>query len=252
MARRARKHHIQQDLFRIGGKRRGAGRKPRGARAGSDHQTRPTFRDRHALHVTLRVLPEVGNLRRDEIYQAVRSAAAVAARRGRVRIVQISLQRTHLHLLVEAADKGTLAVGMQGFEISLARNINTALGERHRRRRGRVFADRYHLVVITSPKQARHVLVYVMNNWRRHGEDRAGVARRWLLDRFSSACSFDGWQELASKPGGWILPTGYQPLPVTAPRTWLLRTGWKLHGSISAYAVPGAKDRVAARGEHAR
>ena len=195
------------------------------------------------------MVPEVGNLRRDEIYRAVRDAAAVAATRGRVRIVQISLQRTHLHLLVEAADKGALAVGMQGFEISLARNINTALGERHRRRRGRVFADRYHLVVITSPKQARHVLVYIMNNWRRHGEDRTGAARTWLLDRFSSACSFLDWEELVGKAGGWVLPEGYEPLPVSPARTWLLRAGWKLHGSISVHAVPGAKDRAAAHGE---
>jgi REP element-mobilizing transposase RayT len=247
MARRARKVHVQQSLFRNGGRRRGAGRKPKGLRAGSDHQTRPDFRGSHGLHVTIRVVPEVGNLRREAVYRAVRAASEVAAARGRMRIVQISIQRTHLHLLIEAAHKGALAAGMQGLQVSIARRINTLLGDGPRRRRGRVFSDRYHLVVIRSPKQARHVLVYLMNNWRRHGEHREGAARAWLLDRFSSACSFPDWQELDGRACGWQLPPGYVPLVMQPPRTWLLRHGWKLHGPISVHTVPGPADRAAAR-----
>jgi REP element-mobilizing transposase RayT len=248
MARRTRKRHVQQELFRRGGKRRGAGRPAKGERAGSDHQKRPELCRSHPLHITLRLCAEIGNLRRDAIYNAVRAASEVAARRGRIRIVQISIQRTHVHLIVEATSKTELSAGMQGFEISLARNINTVLGERYRRRRGRVFADRYHTVVISSPKQARHVLVYVMNNWRKHGEDREGVARGWVLDRFSSGCSFVDWQELEGGAPNWALPAGYEPLVVTPPRTWYLRAGWKLHGPISAHAVPGPGDRAAAKG----
>jgi REP element-mobilizing transposase RayT len=198
------------------------------------------------LHVTLRVVPEVGNLRREAVYRAVRAASVVAATRGQMRIVQISIQRTHLHLLIEAENKGALASGVQGFQISVARRINTLLGEGFRRRRGKVFSDRYHLVVVKSPRQARHVLVYLMNNWRRHGEHLSGTTRKWLLDRFSSACSFPDWLERG--PGGWQLPAGYEPLIVHPPRTWLLREGWKRHGPISALAVPGPADRAAARG----
>jgi hypothetical protein len=68
--------------------------------------------------------------------------------------VHISLQRTHVHMLVEADHKAALARGMQGFLISAARNINTALGDGQRRRRGNVFADRYHVEVITTPTRA--------------------------------------------------------------------------------------------------
>src|SRR6186997_2011275 len=47
-----------------GGRRRGAGRKPRGARAGVAHRPRPAIRKRTPVHVTVRLVPEVGSLRR--------------------------------------------------------------------------------------------------------------------------------------------------------------------------------------------
>jgi len=193
----------QQQLFRRGGKRRGAGRKPKGARAGERHEARPEFKPYHPLHIVMRVAPEVGSLRRRAMYRALREATIIAALRERVRIVHISLQRTHVHLLVEADGKAALASGMQGFTISAARNINTALGDGVRRRRGRVFADRYHVEVITTPTRARHVLGYVLGNWRKHGEDRDGLARTWLVDPFSSAILFPDWKELEDQPWMW-------------------------------------------------
>src|SRR3954470_3331714 len=103
-SRRSRKRHVQQELFRRGGKRKGAGRPPKGTRAGSGHQKRPAVKPYHALHVVLRVVPAVGSLRRRLMYRAMREATIVAAVRERIRIVHISLQRTHVHLLVEADD----------------------------------------------------------------------------------------------------------------------------------------------------
>jgi REP element-mobilizing transposase RayT len=194
--RQQRKRHVQQVLFRRGGKRRGAGRKPKGARAGAPHTQRPEIKPSHALHIVLRVDPGVGSLRRRVMYRAMRQATVTAALRERIRIVHISLQRTHVHLLVEAESKRALSRGLQGFQISAARHINTALGDGRRRRRGRVFSDRYHLEVITSPTGARHALAYVLNNWRKHGEDRQGAARAWLVDPFSSGISFPDWAEL--------------------------------------------------------
>jgi hypothetical protein len=191
-----------------------------------------------ALHVVLRVAPEIGSLRRREMYHAMREATIVAAVRERVRIVHISLQRTHVHLLVEADGKEALARGMQGFQISAARNINTLLGSGCRRRRGRVFVDRYHLEVITSPRRARHALSYVLNNWRRHREDQQGIASTWLIDPFGSGISFPDWQELEDKDVMWPMRATYDPLMVRRPASWLLREGWKLAGSISARDVP--------------
>ncbi|MEO7735317.1 MAG: transposase [Kofleriaceae bacterium] len=245
-----RKRHVQQALFRHGGKRKGAGRKPTHDRAGGSHAKRDDISGSDALHVVLRVVSEVGNLRRREIYQAVRAASRTAAgsaeRRGRFRIVQLSIQHNHIHMLVEAESTADLACGMQGFKISAARNINTALRVGGRRRRGAVFADRYHLVVIRSPRHARHVLAYVLCNWRKHGEDRSGLPSIWLVDPFSSTVSFAGWKELAGQPP-WKIRPGYHPLIVTAPRSWLLNVGWWRHGAISVREVPSQRVLQVAR-----
>src|SRR5262245_18137212 len=102
MARKsARRQCVQQELFRRGGKRRGAGRKPAGPRAGEGHAARPDFKAYHPMHVVMRVVPEVRSLRRRKIYKAVRDATITAALRERIRIVHVSLQRSHVHLLVE-------------------------------------------------------------------------------------------------------------------------------------------------------
>jgi hypothetical protein len=105
-----------------------------------------------------------------------------------------------------------------------------------------VFADRYHLEVITSPKRVQHALSYVLNNWRKHGEDQQGLASTWLVDPFSSGILFPDWQELEDKDWMWPIRDTHDPLMVFRPRGWILREGWKLHGSISARDVPGTRD----------
>jgi REP element-mobilizing transposase RayT len=237
--KRAHKRHVQVELFRHGGKRRGAGRKPKGARAGERHEARQEFKAYHPLHVVVRVVPAVGSLRRRRLYKAMREATITAALRERVRIVHLSIQRTHVHLLVEADDREALARGMQGFLISAARHVNTALSEGARRRRGSVFADRYHVEVITSPTRARHAIAYVLSNWRKHGEDREGLPSTWLVDPFSSGILFSDWKELDDKAWMWPLRPTYDPPVVRRPRSWLLAEGWKLAGEISAREVPG-------------
>jgi REP element-mobilizing transposase RayT len=239
-AKRARKRHVQQELFRRGGKRRGAGRKPKGARAGERHTARPEFKPHHALHVVMRIVPAVGSLRRRKLYRAMRDATITAALREWFRIIHISIQRDHLHMIVEADHKAALARGMQGFQVSAARHINAALGDGVRRRRGKVFADRYHVEVITSPTQARRAIKYVLSNFRKHGEDRAGLPSTWLVDPFSSGISFPDWAELEDKAWMWPIRPTYDPLVVRRPRSWLLAEGWKLAGgAISAREVPG-------------
>jgi REP element-mobilizing transposase RayT len=234
----------QMVLFKQrGGKRRGAGRPRKGPRAGSPHKERPFLHARYPVHVVLRVVGAVGNLRRRCVYQAIREATLTTALRENFRIVQLSIQRTHVHLLVEASDKSALARGMQGFQISAAKHLNAAIskGKPGPRRRGVVFPDRYHAEIITSPRQARHALSYVMNNWRKHQEDlRAPMSGR-TIDWFSSAAMFTGWAEYGDEPFLWRGPTTYDSLVVYQPRTWLLREGWKKAGPISAREVPSAK-----------
>jgi REP element-mobilizing transposase RayT len=240
---------VQLGLFKTrGGTRRGAGRPPKGLRSGSPHKARPALPARFPVHVVLRVVAAVGNLRRRSVYQAIREATLAAARFGKIRIVHLSLQRTHVHLLVEASGKEALAKGMQGFQISAAKHINAAInrGRPGSRRRGVVFPDRYHAEIITSPRQARHALAYVLGNWRKHGEDQREVTRGWRIDWYSSAVMFPHWTEYGDAMWLWRGPPTYDPLWVYVPGTWLLREGWKKHGvTISCHEVPSASRRAA-------
>src|SRR3954464_3043091 len=226
--RRARqtKPPVQLPLFQPrkprGGKRRGAGRPPNGPRAGSPHKKRPALHARHPVHVTLRAVAAVGSLRRRRAYHAIREATITTARREDFRIVHASIQRTHVHLLVEAKDEVALARGMQGFQISAAKQLNRAISKRRPgpRRRGTVFPDRYHAEIITSPTQARHALRYVLSNWRKHGEDRREVTRGWRIDWYSSAAMFPDWTEYGDEGWLWRWPATYELLWVYRPGTW--------------------------------
>ncbi len=102
-------------------------------------------------------------------------------------------------------------------------------------RSGKVFAYRYHATALSSPRQMRNALSYVLNNWRRHDEDEScEAAHRATLDPYSTALQFRGWRE-----GVFSAPPGHEPLPSAQPVTWLLRVGWERHGRISAFEVPG-------------
>jgi len=214
----------QGELFpKHGGKRRGAGRKPpKDRRCSEAHRKREKVDPRKPLHVVLRAVRGL-RLRSSKIYHAIREALAAAKL---VRIVHVSIQQSHVHLIVEAAHARNLSRGLQGFQISAAKKINAALGVS-----GKVFADRYHAVPLGSPRQIRNTLAYVLNNWRHHDVELAST-----IDPFSSASTFEGWKESPR-----AFPSTYVPLPVDEPATWLLRVGWKRRGPISVYAVPGGK-----------
>jgi REP element-mobilizing transposase RayT len=250
---RPRVRHVQQELLDStgtkpksprGGKRRGAGRPPKGERAGSPHKKRAAFKASQPLHIVMRVVPVMGQLRRRSMYLALRQASLTVATREDFRIVHISIQQNHVHLLVEAENKRALSRGMKAFEISAAKRMNAALKWKVRRR-GKVFEDRYHSEIITSPRQARHALAYVLNNWRKHQQDRGALERTWMVDPFSSAVSFLGWKQLEGQTG-WKVRDTYEPMVVWEPRTWLLKVGWRKHGLLDCYEVP-SKNRLARR-----
>ena len=241
---RPRKKHVQQELaWRThGGKRAGAGRPPKGARAGQPHTRRPEHKARNPVQITIRAADVVGSLRKRDMYLAVRDASITTARRDDFRIVHASVQGDHIHLIVEARSKDAISRGMRGFEISAAMRINNAITRRTgKRRRGSVFSDRYHLRALTSPRAVKHALAYVLNNWRKHREDRAGLPSTWKIDPFSSGVGFGGWRELAGAMTLYRPPPTYQALFVWLPKTWLLREGWTRHGLISTHEVPGPR-----------
>ena len=164
-----------------------------------------------------------------DAYRAVRQAMRVAHRRTNFRIVHVSIQSNHIHLICEADNRQALSKGMSSLKISAARRLNGVL-----RRKGDVFADRYHSEVLSCPLQTRNTICYVLNNWRRHSEDCGRTAH---LDEFSSAISFRDWEG-----GAYRCPPDHEPLPVKDPLSWLLRVGWKKHqAAISCFEVPGPR-----------
>src|SRR5437867_2278926 len=91
-----------------GGKRAGAGRKPKGSRPAVPHRSRPVFGRPLPVHVTMRMAPHVYNLRSRRSLGVIVRALLVAADRFGVRVVQFSVQGNHIHWLVEAADTTSL------------------------------------------------------------------------------------------------------------------------------------------------
>jgi REP element-mobilizing transposase RayT len=158
------------------------------------HLVREDFAARHPVHVTLRLQPDVGYLRAPQRAKIVREALAGA--RG-LRVIHYSIQGSHLHLIVEAADAHALSRGMQGLATSLARRLNAAAS-----RSGPVFVDRYHARALTTPTEVASAIRYVVGNYRRHA--RESLNRDWT-DPY--ATSIDR--------------------PLSEPETWLLRVGWR-------------------------
>ena len=211
-----------------GGKRKGAGRKPKGPKAGVPHRPRKLAAGRNPLHVTLRVMRGLPGLRRRDVWKSVQWALAITVRRGDFRICHLSIQGNHIHLLVEAEDRVALARGMQGFQISCAKQMNARMC-----RKGRVFADRYHARELDKPAMVRHALAYVLNNWRHHRDPFAQPRAR--LDPYGTGMQFPGWID---EPDA-LVRTTRELLPVAYPTTWLLTKGWKRRGLISPFERPG-------------
>jgi putative transposase len=152
------------------------------------------------------------------VFDAVRSALA-ASSHTHFRLLQFSVQADHLHLLVEADRADGLARGCQGLAVRVAKAVNRVLG-----RRGSVWGDRYHARRLTTPREMRAALVYVLQNWLKHVRGARGCDPR------SSAGWFNEWRTPPTRPQG--LP------PVRAARTWLARVGWLRHGRIDADEGP--------------
>ena len=110
-----------------GGKRRGAGRKPTGERAGVRHQTREVLKARFPVHVTWRMRKNVWNLRSRRCFGVLARAFWRGADRFGFKLVHYSVQGNHLHLLVEARDERALSRGMNGLGVRVARGLNRVM-----------------------------------------------------------------------------------------------------------------------------
>ena len=221
------RRQIELQFRTHGGARRGAGRKRVAPTARVLHRPRARLTGREPVLVTLTTQRAVANLRSRRAMQRIVASLTRATERG-ARIVHYSVQRDHLHLIVEADDVRSLSRAMQGLSVRIAKALNRALG-----RKGRVFADRFHDRALTSPKQVRHALAYVLCNARKHGV--APLMRGWV-DPCSSARAFDGWNRTSCSMGR---ADGIAIAATATPRGWLLRIGWRRGGELNPDHCPG-------------
>ena len=203
-----------------GGARPGAGRpqKKEDDRTFIAHRARPSHRKGDPVHVTVRVRDRLPSLREELLERIVKRV--LLAQREMLRekglehfqVVHFTIQRDHLHLIVEAPDKRGLARGVAGLEVRIARRINAVL-----KRKGRFWSERYHRRDLRTPTETRNALRYVLMNAQKHHRV---IGDRAFADPLSSAASFDGYTRL---------PATFEdrdPWPRVAPRTWLLGVGW--------------------------
>ena len=150
----------------------------------------------HPVHITLRLVAGLESLRSRQCYRAVLPALAAGKEREGFRVVHLSVQGNHLHLIVEANDRPALSRGVQGLAIRVAKALNAALG-----RRGKVFAERFHMHVLRTVREVANAVDYVLSNLFRHAGRTVGIDD---IDRLSSAAD----RSLVVSAQTWLLRVG--------------------------------------------
>jgi hypothetical protein len=130
-------------------------------------------------------------------------------------VIHFSIQQDHGHFIVEGDEARRARGGMHGLAIRLALAVNRALG-----RKGQVVGDRYHVRPLTTPRQMRASMVYVLLNFRKHLRAPACVDPR------SSGPYFSGWQ----RPPTIAAAITGAPSATASPATWMPRVGWRRAG----------------------
>jgi REP element-mobilizing transposase RayT len=213
-----------------GGRRDNAGRK-RGPHPRDPHRRRAPFNSSYPCHVTLKLRCGLPSLRIARFVRAFEATLrATHARSNRFRVIHYSIQRDHLHLIVEATNARQLACGMKAIGARLARAVHRVFALR-----GGILADRFHLHVLRTPREVRNAIAYVLLNARRHLAKGGGrIDPHPRVDPASSGRWFDGWR------GGVSIGFGPRDAPaILRARTWLLHVGWRRHGLVEATEVPG-------------
>ena len=231
-----RKRHTQLTLDQArkpaqthGGWRPGAGR-PKKPGAVS-HSTRPSERADIPQHVTLRVEDGVPSLARGGRIQIIRRAIR-QSQKSDFQIVEFNVLGNHLHLITQANGKSALSRGVAGLEVRLAHRLNSALS-----RSGKLFANRYHVRYLKTPREVRNALRYVLLN-RKHHDAEKKFGRFWI-DPWSSAAWFGGWAQPVRADEPWKRELLALDPPTAKPTVWLLTTGSKRHGLLQFDERPG-------------
>ena len=136
-----------------GGKRPGAGRKSKDGIKRLRHEARPLVDKELPLLVTWRVRPEIWELRTQPCFTVLARAFWQGCNRFGFRLVHYSLQGNAMNLVVEADSERSLAQGMNGLGVRIARGLNRIMG-----RQGHVLEERYDVRTLKTRTEVQEVL----------------------------------------------------------------------------------------------
>jgi REP element-mobilizing transposase RayT len=220
---------IERDRHRWGGHREGAGRRP-ARNAPVHHLRRAKIPSGTPAHVVLKLRAGTPSLRTGRFLEAWRRSLRELRRREGFRVVHYSVQRNHAHFIVEASHgKYGMECGMKAVAQRFARCVQRVFG-----REGPVLYGRYQLTLLTTPRQVRHALAYVLLNARWHWSQTRRGTPPARIDPCSSGRWFDGWTRASP-----VAAARDGPPEVSPARFWLLTTGWRRYPRISPAEVPG-------------
>jgi REP element-mobilizing transposase RayT len=103
-----------------------------------------------AVLVTLDMEHGLPSLRGTGPMRVIQDVFAAADGRFGLQILDHSILRDHVHLIVKARNARTLSRGMKGLQVRFARRLNGFWG-----REGNVFADRFEARVLDGPTALR-------------------------------------------------------------------------------------------------
>jgi len=196
------------------------------------HREREPIVARVPVHVTIRLKRGIPSLRQPRFVRRFRSSLSEACVRHGFRVVHYSIQRDHVHLLIEAHSNHSIACGMKSVGARIGKLANRLF-----QRSGKVLDGRYHLRTLRTPLEVHRALRYVLLNHRHHTARRRRPKRLTVHppaqpDPASSGRWFDGWRTTTAPPNLTDVRE------VASARTWLMRTGWRRHGLIDPAEIP--------------
>ena len=137
--------------------------KPARKRARVSHETRPEVSG--PVHVVWRIERGLPGLRTPRGLRRLERAFRKGKERDGFALLHYSIQHEHIHLMVEVKNRRKLSRGLQALGIRVAKSLNSFW----RRRRGRVFAERYFSAAVEGWRQLWRTVRYILNNGRKHG-----------------------------------------------------------------------------------
>ena len=169
------------ELFkgRWGGRRPWSGRKRLHSK-GVAHRTREVVNRRTPIHVNFRYKTVI----RNKTSLRLLKRAIVNARRFGLRIIHYSMQKNHIHLIIEADTNEILTRGMRSLTITFAKGI----------KQGRIQLERYHLHVLRSVRETRNSVHYVLFNEQKHERGTCST-----VDGFSSLLCLGNARDLIAE-----------------------------------------------------